>query len=205
MNLNPGNFPAGVSGNPNGRPTGTRNRRDRELIEQLKARGDIDSADFLSSIVTDPSNEKSLRVTAASYLLPYQHAKVQSVPALVFIIEPVELPHSAPTNIYGCIANISHIGSLFRAGTLDLASRDAMAAEQEAIIDGFKALGLDDASQDQVIHIKGGLPSLPGTNVTMPQLNGHTVELEAPNVTQIQSTPHQPEGIPPASDAGSNG
>ena len=35
------------------------------------------------------------------------------------------------------------------------------------------------ATTDQTIRIEGGLPELPGTNVTMPQLNGHMVDERA--------------------------
>ena len=32
---------------------------------------------------------------------------------------------------------------------------------------------------EQTIRIEGGLPALPGTNITMPQLNGHTTDARA--------------------------
>jgi hypothetical protein len=190
-----------VSGNPNGRPPGRRNKNDATLREQLKARGDIDSAEFLSSVVTDASNEKPLRVHAAGLLLPYQHAKVMAVPALVLVPEPVELPHPRPISVQQAIDNIAHIGALYRAGTLDLVSRNAMLAEQEVIIDGFKVIGEPDPNP--VIRIEGGLPELPGTNIIFPS-NGHDV-LEHQDVAQIQSQGNQSEGIPVGGDVGRDG
>jgi hypothetical protein len=195
----PSNWPPGVSGNPNGRPPGRRNKNDATLREQLKARGDIDSADFLSSVVTDASNEKPLRVHAAGLLLPYQHAKVQSVPALVFVVEPVDLPHIRPTSIQQAIDNIAHLDSLFRAGTLDLVSHGTMVKAQESIIDGFKVIGEPDPNP--VIRIEGGLPELPGTNIIMPLTNGHELLEGNQDVTrQLQSNGQGPssggDGLP---------
>jgi hypothetical protein len=57
---------------------------------------------------------------------------------------------------------------------------------------------------EQIIRVTGGLPPLPGTNVTMPALNGHGYEplgpgtlVSGPNATtQIESVP-QAEGPEP--------
>jgi hypothetical protein len=108
----------GQSGNPNGRPARSRNRRDAELADELKARGDIDSAVFLSSVVTNNDNSWNgdQRIHAAGLLLPYQHAKVSSIPALVFTVEPVELPHPSPASTQEVFSNIAHIDQLFTSG-----------------------------------------------------------------------------------------
>jgi hypothetical protein len=78
-----------MSGNaeylPLGRPKGSRNKRTAELFNRLDARGDIDPADFLSSIVSNNQEPKELRIQASGLLLPYIHPKVASVPAARFV------------------------------------------------------------------------------------------------------------------------
>jgi hypothetical protein len=67
---NPGAFQQGQTGNPNGRPVGSRNKRDAELWSRLEARGDLDPAELLSSIVTDTKETKELRAQAANFDTP---------------------------------------------------------------------------------------------------------------------------------------
>jgi hypothetical protein len=43
----------------------------------------------------------------------------------------------------------------------------------------LKRLNADVSTGDQVIRIEGGMPPLPGTSVTMPELNGKHLELTA--------------------------
>jgi hypothetical protein len=57
-----------------GRPKGSRNRRTKEIIDRLQARGDLDPIDFLSTIVTNEEEPKELRVQASNVLLPYLHS-----------------------------------------------------------------------------------------------------------------------------------
>jgi hypothetical protein len=68
-------FQAGVSGNPKGRVPGTRNKRTEEVFLRLEARGDLDPADLLSSIVTNQKESTELRVQAANMLMPYKYGK----------------------------------------------------------------------------------------------------------------------------------
>jgi hypothetical protein len=49
---------------------------------------------------------------------------------------------------------------------------DAHAARQDIELE-LKRLAADASDQPQIIQITGGLPTLPGTNVTMPSVNGH--------------------------------
>src|SRR5262245_40418873 len=81
-------------GNTNGlgRPKGSRNKRTAELFARLDARGDIDSADFLSSIVTNPNEPQEQRIQASGLLLPYRHPKMGTVPMPRYVDQPIQLP-----------------------------------------------------------------------------------------------------------------
>ena len=61
--------------------------------------------------------------------------------------------------------------------------------------------------RDQVIQIRGGLPALPGTNITMPLLDGHATNgnghaLAAPTdaVPAIEAAPKAQDPEPPPQD-----
>ena len=87
-------FQPGQSGNPNGRTPGVRNKKDAEIWSRLEARGDIDPADFLSSIVTNKTESAELRAQAANYLLPYKYGKRGAIPSPRYIEEPLQLPQA---------------------------------------------------------------------------------------------------------------
>ena len=56
-----------------GRRLGSRNKRTAEIFNRLETRGDIDPADLLSSIVTNPQEQQELRIQAAGLLMPYKY------------------------------------------------------------------------------------------------------------------------------------
>jgi hypothetical protein len=70
-------------------------------------------------------------------------------------------------------------------GQIDLVTADSLINDQRvvlnAMVDEAKLLAAQgDPSVPQQIVITGGLPAIPGTNITMPeQLNGHHLELSA--------------------------
>jgi hypothetical protein len=158
--------------NPNGRPVGARNRRTVELWDKLEAIGRSDLAEFLASVVDDKNADANLRVTAANALMPYKYSKrgLTSEPVpLVFVETPVELPFPHVDEIAHTIANIEHIAGLRRGGKLDVASADAMVAEQrilrDALVEQAKLIAAQGGPRDQRIVIEGGLPPLPGTDI----------------------------------------
>jgi hypothetical protein len=157
------------------RPLGSRNRRTKELEDLLTKRGDRDPLEFQSQIVSDNTIELEIRLAASIALAPYRHGKMGAVPPLRYIEEPIVLPHPNPTMVDEVNANIAHINQAFAAGNLDIEFFNALLAGQREHIVSFKALGDPDLAHDQVIRIEGGLPSLPGTNITMPELNGHEI------------------------------
>src|SRR5215831_2586525 len=58
-----------------GRRHGSRNKRTAEIFNRLESRGDLDPADLLSSIVTNPQEQQELRIQAAGLLMPYKYGK----------------------------------------------------------------------------------------------------------------------------------
>jgi hypothetical protein len=56
--------------------------------------------------------------------------------------------------------------------------------------------------REQVIHVTGGLPELPGTNIIMPELNGHAIDGEVvktiPEMNLAPESTHSPR--PPNHD-----
>jgi hypothetical protein len=64
---------------------------------------------------------------------------------------------------------------------------DAHALRQEEELE-LKRLAADASDQPQIIQITGGLPELPGTNVTMPSVNGHAQTDLLPPVPVIPVT-----------------
>lgn len=62
-------FRPGESGNPKGRPPGTRNSHD--LWEMLERAGDVSPVEFLLTLQNDPKQPMTLRMKAATALLPY--------------------------------------------------------------------------------------------------------------------------------------
>src|SRR5262252_10549095 len=87
-----GGFRAGEIGNPSGRPRGAANRRSEELRRRLRDRGDVDPADYCSSIVSNPNEPTELKLQAANFLLPYLYPKRGAVATPRYIDEPVQLP-----------------------------------------------------------------------------------------------------------------
>jgi hypothetical protein len=67
--------PNWVPGHTNGRPKGSPNKKNEELQKRLSERGDLDPADFLSSLVTNTNEPKELRVQASGLLMPYFYNK----------------------------------------------------------------------------------------------------------------------------------
>src|SRR6516162_4676387 len=108
-----------------GRPPGAVTRRSEQLRIRLRERGDVDPADFCSSIVSSTTEPTELKLQAANYLLPYLYNKRGTMTPLSYIEEPVELPHPQPTSIDQTIANINYISARKAAVKLTLTSPTA--------------------------------------------------------------------------------
>jgi hypothetical protein len=170
-----------------GRQLGSRNKRNEEIFHRLETRGDIDPADLLSSIVTNPQEAQELRIQAAGLLMPYKYGKHGSIPAPRYIDDPIQLPE--PTTIEQANKNIAYISNLKAQGLIDLDFANSLIGDNTTIANNLIAeekLKLElypPQERDQTIRIEGGLPTLPGCeSLIMPQLehepatNGHALE-----------------------------
>jgi len=183
-----------------GRRLGSRNKRTAEIFHRLENRGDLDPADLLSSIVTNPQEQQELRIQAAGLLMPYKYGKHGSIPPLRYIDEPVQLPE--PLTIEQATKNIAYISNLKAQGLIDLDFANSLIADNTTIANNLiaeeelKFKLSPPEHQDQRITITGGLPVMPGLEgVKMPVLNGHAVSeqlLTAPTDV-IPSTNQAPE------------
>jgi len=153
----------------------------------------------LSTIEHDEQNDPSLRIAATTALAPFAHPKLQAIPTPRFVeceIEPIEFTHlSDAEQFLGRIAGLVSSGSLDIQTGLELSTLtknwiDAQYAREELAIKQYNA---GSTEHEQTIRIEGGLPALPGTNVTMPVLghgpvtNGHALEPPRPAVPAIES------------------
>jgi hypothetical protein len=168
-------FQPGQSGNPSGWQGG-RQRRHREIFDEIKKLGHRDALITLSTIQHETQDE-SLKIAAAAALAPYAHPKLQAIPTPRFIEHPIDVPDFTSVEIAeGFLAKLT---VLTARGELDFQSALELSTMAKSWIDAKNAhttLELKAMDQggvtDTTIHIEGGLPQLPGTNVTMPQLNG---------------------------------
>jgi hypothetical protein len=178
----PGQRPEGA-----GRPTGGRNRRTTEIVQKLISLGHKDPLETLSELQNSAEDE-GIRATAANMLAPYLHSKMGTTPVPpdpVYIDLANDLP--APTTIDQAIKNIALLADMKAKGQLDVVKADSLIADQRYIADALlneqKLLTAQGGPPQQTIHIEGGLPLLPGTNVIMPDgpsppgeplhMNGH--------------------------------
>jgi hypothetical protein len=185
----------GESGNPNGRPIGARNRRTKEIINQIISSGNQDPLLTLSDLQAK-STDEGIRATAANMLAPFMHSKLTATPAPRYIENPVVFPHPHPTTVDQVNENIAHLKQELAADRLDLDFYNALLAGEYAHIATFKAR--EDVPENTTIHITGGLPPLPGCEIIMPDtptLNGHETNIICP--PQAPLLPEQDPDTPP--------
>jgi hypothetical protein len=167
------------SNNPNGRPVGSRNKRSEALWAELDADPNtIDPARYLSSKVSDPNAPPELRIQAATALLPYKYSKCGSIIPLRFIPEPITVP------IFKSIEEaeqfLNSIAVRLGAGEIDSQSALETNTIVKTWIDSRRAgedhqlkITVQGGGKEQVIHISGGMPDIPGTSILMPMSNGY--------------------------------
>src|SRR6516162_5307606 len=80
----------GQSGNPNGRPLGSRNKRTAEIIAEIRKLGHKDCL-MRSSEIVDSSQDAALAISAANVLAPYVHSKRGTTPAPRFVEESIDV------------------------------------------------------------------------------------------------------------------
>src|SRR6516164_3206062 len=162
-----------------GRRHGSRNKRTAEIFNRLENRGDIDPAELLSSIVTNNQEPKELRIQAAGLLMPYKYSKCGTAPVQVYIDVPLDTPEF--THLSDAEQFLAKVAALVARGQLDFQAGQNLSALAKNWIDAqyareelaIKQYNAGSTGHEQVIRVTGGLPALPGTNVTMPVLDGH--------------------------------
>src|SRR5262252_3913511 len=185
-----------------GRRPGSRNKRTAEIFNRLESRGDVDPADLLSSIVTNNEEPKELRIQAAGLLMPYKYSKCGTAPVQVYIDVPLDTPEF--THLSDAEQFLAKVAALVASGQLDFQAGQNLSALAKNWIDAqyareelaIKQYNAGSTEHEQTIRIEGGLPALPGTNVTMPVLDGHATNgnghaLAAPSdaVPAIEAAP----------------
>lgn len=181
----------GPSPNPHGRP---RSRIDgRKVLERtqeaLKSMAEFvvdDDSDFsepvqlLNAFARCPSIPDALRISAAAAAAPYLQPKLLPVPGPQYVYTPIAVPDFESVEQ----AESFLLDLLQRVGTaqLEIQSANEIFAKTREWIrsrrDGaeleIKQLNADASNAEQVIHIEGGLPTLPGTNIIMPEAHPST-------------------------------
>ena len=174
-------FQPGQISNPKGRVPGTRNKRDAEIWRKLEARGDKDPAELLSEIVTNEKDPKELRAQAANMLLPYKYSKRGTLPPPRFVEETIDVPDfTSVEQAEDFLASISK-----RAGTGELELQSALDIStlvknwilaKHASVELELKVQAHGGTGTQHIVLTGGLPPLPGTQISMPVLNGADID-----------------------------
>jgi len=201
-----GQWKPGHSPNPSGRPAGSRNKGSYELRERLKARPSfIDPAEFLCDIIADKSVSLECRVAASGNLMPYLYSKLGAITPQRFIETKIAVPEFR--SIDDVEKFLNHIARHVARGSLSFDHGKELAdlarqwvhthyADDELRIK-LAASVAHDPSHPLKIIIEGGLPALPGTNVSMPYMNGHQGPLSDPNDPVIQVRQPQPDADNP--------
>src|SRR5262249_42362742 len=194
----------GQSGNPHGY-AGPRERRRKEVFEIIKNLGHKDALETLSYLQHNEQIEPGLRIAAASALAPYCHPKMQATPTPRFVEIPIPIPEF--THLSDAEQFLAKIAALVARGELDIQTGLELSTLAKAWIDSqyareelqIKQINAGATEHEQIIKIEGGLPILPGTNISMPVLdgrpvtNGHALQSPAPAVPQLE--PAQNESI----------
>jgi hypothetical protein len=109
-----------------------------------------------------------------------------------YIDEPIQLPE--PLTIEQANRNIAYISNLKAQGLIDLDFANSLIADNTTIVNNLiaeeelKFKISPPETRDTTITVVGGLPALPGTNITMPVLdhepatNGHALEPPVPQI-----------------------
>jgi hypothetical protein len=150
---------------------------------QWERRGFPDPVEFYGPIVTDTDLPIETRIAAYNSAAPLMYPKIGAIipaPDPVVVITQVEYQYPNPQSLSEARANIAHLDKLFREGNVDLITYTTLKSTQEkflySMLDEQKLLTAQGGPPDQTIRIEGGLPLLPGCNITMPAMNGHAVD-----------------------------
>jgi hypothetical protein len=192
-------YQPGQSGNKLGGQNPSRRKGTREVLLRINEAGYRDPLLTLARIQHE-STDVGEQVQAASALAPFLHPKLQAIPTARFIENPFEVPDfQTVTDAESFLATIA---TRTARGELDFQSALELTALTKAWLDSKNAhttLDLKAESQghqdgELTITITGGLPPLPGTNISMPELNSPLRQhgYEALQNDSLPDDPHSP-------------
>jgi hypothetical protein len=99
------------------------------------------------------------------------------IPAPIYIEAKVDLPHANPTKLDQVREDIIYLTNLKLSAQIDTATADNLILDQrhlhDSILEETKLLYSTGGSTNVTIHVEGGLPDMPGTNIIKPNLNGN--------------------------------
>jgi hypothetical protein len=155
---------------------------------------------FQHRLLSDETLPAPVRAVIANQIAPYYRPKLGIMEPAKFVQTPIEVP--VFTTCEEAEAFLLQLAQRVAAQELDTESTEQVSARvldwihskragQELEI---KRLNATQDTGDQTIHITGGLPELPGCNITMPQLNGNASDGLLPKQPVIvDHDPHPPE------------
>jgi hypothetical protein len=157
----------------------------REYERIAKENGWMDPVSFQHMVMSDQKLDLNIRLQAASNISKFFYPMYGNKPVHPdphFYTDKLEYPNPTPTTIAQVRENINHLTQLKNAGKVDTDRADNLIADQrtlhDSLVDEAKLLTAQgEHVGEQTIHITGGLPELPGTNITMPELNGRGQDL----------------------------
>src|SRR6516162_1407785 len=203
-------FQPGQSGNPKGY-SGPRNRRRHEVFQIIKDLGHKFALVTLSTLAHE-SQDEGIKMAAAAALAPYCHPKLQATPTPRFVENPIDVADFV--RVSDAESFLARLPVLVARGELDFQSAQELCAMTSLWINSqyqreelaIKQYNAGSTEHEQTIRIEGGLPALPGTNVTMPMLDGHATNgnghaLAAPSdVPAIEAAPKAQDPEPSPQD-----
>ena len=160
------NWTLGVSGNPNGRPTGPRDKKYRKYQIQAEEEKLEDPVLFQHRKLSDESIDIAVRASIASNISSYYYPKwgtVSPPPTPIYNENPFTLP--PPTTIEQAKENISTLVAKLANSEVDHATFDRLIAGNVAMVNAL--LGQDKLAYahgevgDTTIRILGGLDPPP--------------------------------------------
>jgi hypothetical protein len=178
-------FQPGESGNPKGRPPGSKNKVTLELFKIAKERGYKHPVLYLIEVVNDEKAAPERRDTCAIAAAPYMTLKMGTAAAPRYLEEQVEVPDFQ--TVAQAEEYLASIPVLLGKGEIDSQSALELSQLTKNWLDAIYArqdydlkLQAQGGGSDQHITISGGLPSLPGCNIIgmggeehTPRVNGH--------------------------------
>ena len=192
-------FQPGKSGNPKGRPPGSKNKVTLELFKIAKERGYKHPVLYLIEVVNDEKAAPERRDTCAIAAAPYMTLKFGTAAPARYLEEPVEVPDfQAVAQAEAYLASIPVLlgkGKINSQSALELSTLtknwlDAIYAHQEYDL----KLQAQGGGSELNIRIEGGLPPLPGTNIVSmggepATMNGHELNGHSPLIDHTAGQP----------------